>query len=366
MDHGKLKVFFGWAAGVGKTYAMLEAALKARASGLSVAAFIESQGRPDIERLAASLEKLPTCTSERDGQTSVDLHVEATVERHPDLALVDELAHTNTSEGRNPKRWHDVFELLDAGINVHTTLNVQNLESLRDHVATLTGFAVSETVPDAVLERADEVELVDLPPDELLVRWSEGKVFGNERAQQAFASFFEKSNLVALRQLVLERTAHTVKKRVRGFGSEHGIARAWEAHERLLACVGPSPQSALLIQAARRLASKLDAKWYAVSVELASAQTSPADRAAVEEHLALAERLGAKIVRLSGGGSPGEQILSLARRENVTQIVVGKPMHARWMDRVFGSFLDDLIRNSGDINVYVIGGDRPGPQPSSR
>ncbi|WP_437308840.1 DUF4118 domain-containing protein [Sorangium sp. So ce388] len=364
---GKLKIFFGAAPGVGKTYAMLKAARSLREEAVDVVVgWVETHGRAETEALLDAdppLPRLPAIEVEYRGRTLRDLDLEAALKRRPALLVVDELAHTNAPGLRHPKRWQDVLDLLDAGIDVHTTVNVQHLESLNDVVAQVTGVVVRETVPDSMIERADEIELIDLPPDDLLERLREGKVYLSEQIERAAGSFFRKGNLIALRELALRRTAERVDGQMRGYMRAHGIQETWAVAERIVVCVGPSPMSARLIRATRRMAGSLKADWHAVYVQTpAQARLSEADRGRVDRNLALAERLGASTVQLHGAEVAGE-VLRYARRHNVSKIVVGKPTHPRWKDFVYGSLLDDLVRQSGDIDVYVIQGTAEARQP---
>jgi two-component system, OmpR family, sensor histidine kinase KdpD len=257
---GKLKVFFGAAAGVGKTYAMLEAAREQRADGVDVlVGCVETHGRAETEALLDGLPILPPRVVAYRGTTLREFDLDAALARRPALILVDELAHTNAPGSRHAKRWQDVQELLDAGIDVYTTVNVQHVESLNDVVAQITGIVVRETVPDSVFEQADELELIDLPPDDLLERFREGKVYVPEQAQEAVRNFFRKGNLIALRELALRRTAERVDAQMRVYMREHAIGKVWPVTERLLVCVGPSPTSIRLVRAAKRMAERLGA-----------------------------------------------------------------------------------------------------------
>ncbi|WP_437901411.1 DUF4118 domain-containing protein [Sorangium sp. So ce124] len=364
---GKLKIFFGAAPGVGKTYAMLAAARSLHAEAVDVVVgWVETHGRAETEALLGGpppLPRLPAIEVEHRGRTLRDFDLEAALERRPKLLLVDELAHTNAPGLRHPKRWQDVIDLLDAGIDVYTTVNVQHIESLNDVVAQVTGVVVRETVPDSMIERADEIELIDLPPDDLLERLREGKVYLSEQIERAASNFFRKGNLIALRELALRRTAERVDDQMRGYMRAHGIQKTWAVAERIVVCVGPSPMSARLIRATRRMAGSLKADWHAVTVQTpAQARLSQADRGRVDRNLALAERLGATTVQLHGAQVAGE-VLRYARQHNVSKIVVGKPTHPRWKDFVYGSLLDDLVRQSGDIDVYVIQGTAEAQRP---
>ena len=356
---GKLKVFFGAAAGVGKTYAMLEAAREAKADGRDVAvAYVETHGRAETDALLEGLEVVQPLRVPYQGIVLREMDVDAVLARRPIVALVDELAHTNAPGARHAKRWQDVMELLDAGIDVYSTVNVQHIESLNDVVAKVTGVVVRETVPDSVIEQADEVELIDLPPDDLLERFREGKVYVPGQAEEAMRSFFRKGNLIALRELALRRTAERVDAQMRTYMREHAIERTWPVTERLLVCVGPSPSSARLVRAAKRMADRLGAEWIAAYVEtpgIVRLGAEARDRAV--QTLRLAEQLGAVTVTTSGTRM-SEEILALARARNVTKIVVGKPARTLWQRILLGSIVDALVEGSGEIDVYVISAER--------
>jgi two-component system sensor histidine kinase KdpD len=364
---GKLKIFFGAAPGVGKTYAMLEAGRKEGKAGADVVVgYVEPHVRPDTQALVLGLDLLPRRQVEYRGATLQEFDLEAALERRPQLLLVDELAHTNAPGMTHTKRWQDVEQLLAAGVNVYTTLNVQHLESLNDVVAQITRVTVRETVPDSVFEAADEVELVDLAPDDLLERLREGKVYIPHQAERAIENFFRKGNLIALRELALRRTAERVSAQVEDYRRTHAIRDTWPVAERLLVCVGPSPMSSRLVRATRRIAASLKAPWLAVHVETPGASSmSEADRGRLAQNMRLAEQLGAETVTL-GGSSLVDEVLAYARARNVTKIIVGKSMEPRWKELLRGSFVYDLTRRCGDIDVYVISGDAeetPTPQP---
>ncbi|MGE5182518.1 MAG: ATP-binding protein [Acidobacteriota bacterium] len=348
MPRPRLRIFFGAAPGVGKTFAMLEAAREAKQQGTDVVVgAAETHGRGETAALLEALEVLPR------GRLA-ELDLDGALAREPGVLLVDELAHTNAPGSRHTQRWQDVLDLLDAGIEVWTTLNVQHVESLGDVVQQITGVKVRETVPDAVLDRADELVLVDLPPDQLLERLAEGKVHIADQATRAAQSFFQRGNLLALRELALRRTAERVDADVLRYRREHGIEAPWPTRERIVVCVGPSPTSERLIRAAKRIAESLHAPWTAAHVDVLGARPlDDKDRERLEAHLRLAEALGADVVRLRGN-SVAPALLDHAREHNVTRIVAGKPTHSRWRDRVRGSLLDALIRGSGEIEVHVI------------
>jgi two-component system sensor histidine kinase KdpD len=355
---GKLKVFFGAAAGVGKTYAMLEAVREVKADGRDVVVgYVETHGRAETDVLLEGLETVPSLRVPYDGTLLREMDLDAVLARRPSIAVVDELAHTNAPGSRHAKRWQDVLELLDAGIDVFTTVNVQHLESLNDVVAKVTGVVVRETVPDSVLEQADEVELIDLPPDDLLERFREGKVYVPEQAEEAMRSFFRKGNLIALREMALRRTAERVDAQMRTYMREHAIGRTWPVAERLLVCVGPTPYAARLVRAAKRMADRLGAEWIAAYVETPDhLRLPPEARDHVVHTLQLAEQLGASTVTLTGTRM-SDEILALARARNVTKIVVGKPTRTRWKRLVLGSIVEAIVEGSGEIDVYVISGD---------
>src|SRR5438128_5595002 len=327
----RLKVFFGAAAGVGKTYAMLQAAREARDDGVDgVVGYVETHGRAETEALLEGLEILPPRVVEYRGATLREFDLDGALARHPTLILVDELAHTNAPGSRHAKRWQDVLELLDTGIDVYTTVNVQHVESLNDVVAKITGVVVRETVPDSVLEQADEVELIDLPPDDLLERFREGKVYVPDQAQEAVRNFFRKGNLIALRELALRATAQRVDAQMRVYRHEHAIDKVWPTAERVLVCVGPTPYSTRLVRAAKRMADSLGAERIAAYVETPAHLRLPHDaRDRVLPTLRLAEQLGAETVALSGE-KMSEAILAFARDRNVTKIIVGKPTRQLW------------------------------------
>jgi len=354
---GKLKIFFGAAPGVGKTYAMLEAGRKVAKEGRDVlVGYIEPHARPETQALVLGLDVLQRREVFYRGARLLEFDLEAALESHPELIIVDELAHTNAPGVTHAKRWQDVERLLDAGIDVYTTLNVQHLESLNDVVAHITGVVVRETVPDSIFEQADEVELVDIAPDDLLERLREGKVYIPQEADRAEENFFNKGNLLALRELALRRTAERVGAQMDDFRQQHAVARTWAARERLLVCVGPSPFSARLVRATRRMAASLKAPWVAVHVETpADAQISDDVRSQLARNLHLAEKLGAETATLSGP-DVAEELLQYARSRNVTKIVVGKPRQPRWREWFRGSLVYELTRRCGDIDVYVISG----------
>lgn len=356
-QRGHLKIFFGYAAGVGKTFTMLEMARAQKNQGVDVlVGLVETHRRAETEALLEGLEILPRKAIEYRNVILNEFDLDATLKRKPSLCIMDELAHTNCPGARHAKRWQDVNELLDAGIDVYSTINVQHIESLNDVVAQISGIRVAETVPDHVFDQADEVELVDLPPDELLDRFEQGKVYIPEQAVQAMQNFFRKPNLIALREIALRKTADRVNIDVQTARLGQTNSRTWPTRERLLVCVGPSPTSAKVIRSARRLAFSLNAEWIAVAVEqTASRKTTEEDRKRLSKNLQLAASLGADTAVLSGE-NVAEEILKYATGRNVTKIVIGKTEQQRRFGGLQRSVVDEILAGSGDIDVYVVRG----------
>jgi len=359
---GKLKIFFGANAGVGKTFAMLEAAQRRKAAGEEVVVgYVEPHGRVETERLLEGLERVPPLRIQYRGTLRHEFDLDAALARKPVLILVDELAHSNLMGGtpapRHEKRWQDIEELRDTGIDVWTTVNVQHLESLNDIVAGITGSRQQETVPDNVFDSADEVELIDLPPDELLQRLHEGKVYLPDRVGQAVTNFFRKGNLIALRELALRTTANRVDAAMQSYRDEKGILRAWAARERLLVCIGPNEAAERVVRAGKRLADALDAEWIVVFVETPELlRLSEAERNRRIDVLRLAESLGAETVTL-GGASVAEEVLQYARTRNVTRIVVGRTTRSRWRARLSPTPIARMLEQQRDVDVFVVGSD---------
>lgn len=355
---GKLTVFLGAAAGVGKTRAMLEAARQRLAERADVVVgWVETHGQPETEQLLAGLPQIAGKEVSHQGATGVEMDVDAIIRRRPALVLIDELAHSNFPGSRHLRRFQDVEEIIQAGINVYTTLNVQNIESLNDIVAEITGTVVDETVPDEIIEAADTVQLIDVPPEELLKRLQEGKVHVPQQAEQAIRKFLRPGNISALRELSLRFTASHVDKDLAEYMREHHISGPWPAAGRVMVCVSASPFSPQLIRAARRLAGGLQAELLAVHVEAPTRRfpLGEAERGQVARHMRLAEELGAKTLTVVGR-EVADELLELARTHNVNTIVVGKPRHG-WLWKLFhGSLADELVRGSGAINVYFIQG----------
>jgi two-component system sensor histidine kinase KdpD len=357
-ERGKLRIFFGYAAGVGKTYAMLAAAQVERAAGTDiVVGYVEPHGRPETEALLKGFETIPVLSVNYRGTALREFDLDASLARKPSVILVDELAHTNAAGMRHPKRWQDVEELLAAGIDVWTTLNVQHIESLNDVIAQITGVAVKETLPDTVLERADEIELIDITPDKLMERLAAGKVYIPAQAERALKSFFQKGNLVALRELSLRQTASRVQQDVEIARQQRAAVGPWLTSERVLVCVGPSPTSARIVRATKRLARSLGAEWLAVAVDTGvqgphAAQT----KEYTARNLRLAEQLGAETYTLVGR-NVADTLLEFARSRNVTKIVAGKTAQPRWKQWLSSTIVDELLKKSGDVDVYVVSGE---------
>jgi len=354
---GRLKVFLGAAPGVGKTYAMLQNARRLKEEGVDVViGLVETHGRAETSALIEGLEVLPRRRIEYRGRTLEEFDLDAALKRKPKLIVVDELAHTNTPDSRHPKRWQDVQELLDAGVNVWTALNIQHLESLADVISRITGVAVRETVPDRVLQAAADVVLVDLTPDELIQRLNEGKVYVPETARRATQNFFTPGNLTALRELALRRTADRVDDQMVDYLREKAIEGPWAASERLLACVGPDEVSERVVRRASQLATSLNADWTAVTVETIGEGGDARRANRLAKVFGLAERLGGQTTRLQGRDYPRE-ILRLAARENVTQIVLGQS-RAGPLRRILGRSLPEaLMRHAGGIEIHVVPGE---------
>jgi two-component system sensor histidine kinase KdpD len=352
---GRLKVWFGACPGVGKTFAMLSAAQRRRRTGDDVVVgYVETHGRAETEALLDGLELLPRRSVAYRGTTLAEFDLEAALARKPRILLLDELPHTNAPGSRFAKRWQDVETLRAAGIEVHTTLNVQHLESLVDVVTRLTGVTVRETVPDSVLESADEVELVDLPPETLLERLRLGKVYVPEATAAALDAFFQRDHVAALRELALRKTAQVVDRRRRDERQSHGERRARSTSERILVAVGPSPFAARLVRAAHRMAAVVRGELFAVHVAPPPGRrVAAADRERVLQHLRIAESLGARTASIDGP-DPAAALTGFARRHEISRIVIGRTGRSRWRELLLGSFTMDVIRTSGDIDVYVI------------
>lgn len=362
---GRLKIFLGAAPGVGKTYEMLQAGRARRVSGTDVViGVVETHGRQETAALLDGFEIVPRLKLGYKGRDLDEMDLDAIIARRPQLVLVDELAHTNVEGSRHPKRYLDVEELLERGIDVYTTLNVQHVESLNDVVARITRIRVRETVPDSILDRADDIEVIDLTPDDLIKRLHEGKVYLPKTATRATANYFSPGNLTALRELALRRTAQRVDDQLVTHMQSHAIAGPWEAGERVLVCVDEGSGSASLVRYGRRQADRLRAPWAVIHVETPrSAGMSEADRDRLTSNLRLAEQLGGEAVTIPGQ-DVARDIVRYAKANNFTHIVVGKPLKGRWRELIEGSVSHDLIRHSGDISVHVLSGSASAGAPA--
>jgi two-component system sensor histidine kinase KdpD len=361
---GKLKIYLGAAPGVGKTYTMLKDALAKRAQGLDVLIGIaESHGRTEIEDFLKQLNVMPRQTVHYRGNQLFDFDLDAALARNPGLILIDEMAHTNAPGLRHAKRWQDIKELLDRGIDVYTTLNVQHIESVSDVVSQIISAPVKETVPDSMLEIAETIELIDLPTEELLKRLEEGKVYIPEQSEWAKTHFFKKGNLTALRELALRITAERVGSQVLLYRQGQGIQHIWAIQEKILVCVGPQPEALKLIRTSKRMATNLHARWIAAYVNTPELQANEQQRNNAIQNLRLAEQLGAE-TRVLSGVDITDEILYFAREQNITQIIIWKEIRARWKEILFFSLADKMVRYSGDINIYVITGNRNNIQRS--
>jgi two-component system, OmpR family, sensor histidine kinase KdpD len=363
---GRLKIFLGAAPGVGKTYAMLEAAHQRVRDGIDVAAgVVETHGRRETEALLRGIEVVPPRHAEYRGHHFREMDLDALLKRRPKLALVDELAHTNIPGSRHIKRWQDVEDIRAAGIDVYATLNIQHLESLNDIVEQISGVKVRETLPDSVLATADEIELIDLPPDELIKRLHEGKVYVPEQARRAVNHFFSPGNLTALREMALRHAAERVDAQMVDYMRAHAIPGPWPARERILVCIDERVDAEKLVRVTKRAAERRGAAWVAVTVDTASSTAlSDSDKDRIAQAMRLTQQLGGETQVLQGDDVV-TTLLDYARERNATQIVVGRSRSRRW--RLGRSVTDRLIAESGDYNVFVVGGAEPEkPKPVVR
>ncbi|MDE2420732.1 MAG: sensor histidine kinase KdpD [Gammaproteobacteria bacterium] len=354
---GHLKIFFGSSAGVGKTYAMLAAARRMVEQGVDVVVgVVETHGRQETAAQLEGLKVLPLQQVPYRGQSLAEFDLDAALELHPTLILIDELAHSNVAGSRHPKRWQDVEELLDSGVDVYTTLNVQHLESLNDVIGQVTGIRVRETLPDAFFEAADDVVMVDLPPDELLQRLSEGKVYLPQQAARAAKNFFRKGNLIALRELALRRTADRVDAQMRDYRSDEAISPIWQTNERVLVCIGADANAERLIRRAARMAGALRSEWQVLYVETPNLQRlSEATRHDVLARLRLAQSLGATVETVAGTDL-AQQIVDYAKRHNISRIILGRSAHKRWW-RFNNTLTTELAARAAGIDLVLVGDD---------
>lgn len=354
---GKLKIFLGAAPGVGKTYEMLMSARAKKADGIDVViGIVETHGRSETEALIRDLDIIPRRTIEYRGQLLEEMDIDAILERRPMLVLVDELAHTNAPGSRHPKRYLDVLELLANGIDVYSTLNIQHVESLNDVVAQITGVRVRETVPDSVIDRADDIEIIDITPQDLIKRLHDGKVYVPKTARRAIENYFSPGNLTALRELALRRTAQRVDEQLLNHMQAHAISGPWAAGERILVCLDHGRDGAALVRYARRQADRLRAPWTALHLETpASAALPDTDKDRLAACMRLAEQLGAETVTLPAS-RVSRELIAYANANNFNHLIVGKSGKPRWRELWEGSITHDLIRYSGTISVHVMSG----------
>src|SRR5499427_4357257 len=365
---GRLKIFVGAAPGVGKTYEMLQTARAKLKEGVDVVVgVVETHGRKETEALLEGLEVLPRKPTIYINRILSEFDLDAALKRRPSLILVDELAHTNVPGSRHPKRYQDVEELLQAGIDVYTTLNIQHIESLNDVVAQITRVRVRETVPDSILDRADAIELVDLTPDDLIQRLKEGKVYVPKQAERALKNYFSPANLTALRELALRRTAERVDEQLLEHMRARAISGPWAAGERILVCVSEDPRSPGLVRYAKRLADRLRAPWTALCIETRrSLQLTDKERDRIAEAMRLAERLDGEAITIpSASRRIADDVIAFAHANNATHIVIGKSQRSRWFEILHGSVVHDLVRRAGNISVHVIAGDELTSEPST-
>jgi two-component system sensor histidine kinase KdpD len=360
---GRLKIFIGAAPGVGKTYEMLQSAHAKRKAGADVVVgIVETHGRAETEALLHGLEVVPRKRISYKDQVIEEMDLDALIARRPQIALVDELAHTNAPGSRHPKRYLDVQELLEHGIDVYTAVNIQHIESLNDVVAQITHVRVRETVPDSVFDRADAIELIDLTPDDLIQRLKEGKVYVPRQAHRALEHYFSPGNLTALRELALRRTAERVDEQLLTHMQANAIEGPWAAGERILVCVSEDPRAAGLVRYTKRLADRLHAPWTAISIETRrSLQLTDEQRDRLADTMRLAEALGGEALTIPGVGRRiADDVINFAHANNVTQIIIGKSTRSWWFELRRGSVAHDLVRRSGNISVHVIAGDEQG------
>ncbi|MER8392051.1 sensor histidine kinase KdpD [Mesorhizobium sp. M1340] len=366
-ERGRLRIFLGAAPGVGKTYEMLMSGRARLADGVDVViGVVETHGRKETQTLVEGYEVVPRLEIDYKGRILEEMDLDAILARHPALVLVDELAHTNAPGSRHPKRYLDVQEILTHGIDVYTTLNIQHVESLNDVVTQITRVRVRETVPDSIIDQADDIEIIDLTPDDLIKRLEEGKVYIPSTAQRAIENYFSPGNLTALRELALRRTAQRVDEQLLTHMQAHAIPGPWAAGERVLVCVDARPGGAARVRYARRLADRLRAPWTALHVDTPRSAAMPEeDKDRLATQLRLAEQLGAEVTTIPGQ-NVAQDIVRHATANNFTHIVIGRPTRSRWRELIEGSLTYDLIRNAGDISVHVISGNERNAEAMSR
>lgn len=352
-DRGDLRLYLGAAPGVGKTYTMLEEAHRLKAQGVNVViGFVETHGRVETEVLVAGLVVIPRTRVTYGGVVVEEMDTDAILAVHPRVCCVDELAHTNTPGSTREKRYEDVRVLLAAGINVISTLNIQHLESLQDVVAGITGVRQREMIPDSVLDEANEIQLVDVPPDVLQERLRQGHIYPPERARQALENFFRIGNLTALRELALRRVAEGVENRLESYMDRHAITDPWRTTERVMVCVDSRPIGERLIRNAWRIVRSMKAEFFVVTVETPEIQGDKT-QAALRKTLELAEDLGATVVTLSGR-DVAETLATFATEQRITQMVIGHPQKSRWEEFVRGSTVNRMLRLCRNVDIHIV------------
>lgn len=353
-QRGKFKIYLGAAPGVGKTYTMLQDAIEKRKQGFDVViGIVETHGRKEIDAFLEKFEVLPRQKIDYHGKSLTEFDLDAALKRNPGLILMDEMAHTNVTGVRHAKRWQDIKELLDRGIDVYTTLNIQHIESLNDIVSKIIQARIKETVPDFMLESADTVELVDLPPEDLIKRLAEGKVYFPEQAVLAKDNFFRRDNLIALRDLALRVTAELIETQVLLYRQGQDLKRVLLGREKILVCVGHGLETTKLIRVAKRMAISMQSEWIAVHVDTAKLNLTEEERNKAIQHLHFAETLGAE-TRILTGNDIVKEIMNFAREQNITVIVLWKQVRSRFRDLFYRRLADEIVRHSGEINVYII------------
>ena len=355
-ERARLRVYIGAAAGVGKTYQMLHDAHQLKEQGVDIViAFVEAHNRAETIAMIGDLEQVPLRRIEYRGVTLTEMDLEAVIARHPEIAIVDELAHTNAPGSKNRKRYEDVLDLLDAGISVITAVNIQHLESLNDVIARTTGVQVRETIPDHFLRRADEVVNVDVSVDTLRTRLRQGKIYGLEKIEQALNNFFRKGNLSALRELALRQVAEDQAEKAQDYRAREGLERA-VIPEKVMVCMASRGSAKRLLRSGSRIAGRLSSDWYAVYVETPREEMGrikPDDYAALQENIRLAQELGAKVVKLKGR-RVADALIDFARREGITHVIFGQSARSRWDILLYGSVINRFLSEVRDATVQVV------------
>jgi two-component system sensor histidine kinase KdpD len=356
-ERGHLKIFIGYAPGVGKTYSMLnEANRRAKRGEDIVVGYVEAHGREETDNQIGELEVIPRKKIEYNGITLEETNVEAIIARHPRLVVIDELAHTNVPGSKNKKRYEDVEEILTQGINVLATLNIQHLESLNDVVKQITGIPVRETIPDRIVEHANEVVVVDITPDALQNRLKRGNIYRSDKIDQALKNFFRKGNLNALRELALRQTAEEVDEDLAEYMEEHGIQENWHTVERVMVCITPSLSAKKLIRRGARISKRYKCEWFVVSVDcthIFAPKLTPKDYEMLESHYKLARQLGAEVVTLSGKSISGE-LSEFASERHINQIIIGHSSRTKLQTFLRGSTIDKLLQKAPTAEVHVV------------